>query len=441
MNKKNLKNLITILTISGIALFWLSPVFANGLVVEFEKTPLFDEANFLPGQSITRWVKVINNTGETQSIATEAINFPGFPYPADTATDDLSRVLSIIIREQGGSDLYGGLTGEKTLFNFYEHGEIYLSDILNSEFKEYEFEISFPQDKSNDWQEKTTGFDILVGIQGDGGGNGGNGGNGGGGGAPRGLTIREPIEVTPTTNSAEIIWLTNYFSTSQVVYAAENESYSFDLTQPNYGYPHAFPDPEDYTKVTAHSVTILGLESGTTYYYRCISHGSFAMSTEHSFTTPNLIGEEKGEEESVYPEVPTDSQPVEQEPVVAGVSVEKGEDESRISFTNFTEIEEETEEDKEISGKFFAAVGDLFGLISPCLVLFILIIILIISSLLSIKEKDKSDKNKKKWWILNSIIAIIIILYYFVCPFSWYHWLVIFLSVVSIVLLALFRKK
>jgi len=90
---------------------------------------LFDEANFLPGGSVTRWIKITNNGGESKPIATEAINYPGFPNAGNVPAYDLSRVLNIIIREKGGSDLYGGssLTGEKTLFNFYEDGKLYLT--------------------------------------------------------------------------------------------------------------------------------------------------------------------------------------------------------------------------------------------------------------------------------------------------------------------------
>jgi hypothetical protein len=91
--------------------------------------PLFKETNFLPGQNATGTVRVTNSSGQPQRIVTEAINYPGFPNPDNIPASDLSRALSIIIREKGGSDLYGGSTGEKTLFDFYKNGETYLSDI------------------------------------------------------------------------------------------------------------------------------------------------------------------------------------------------------------------------------------------------------------------------------------------------------------------------
>ena len=44
------------------------------LVVDFENTPLFAEANFLPGNEITRFAKVTNNTGALQTLLVKAVN-------------------------------------------------------------------------------------------------------------------------------------------------------------------------------------------------------------------------------------------------------------------------------------------------------------------------------------------------------------------------------
>jgi hypothetical protein len=136
-----------------LGLFFASSAFAAGdLLVQFESQPLFSDANFLPGNTVTRWVRVTNNTTETKYIATKAMNYSG---------DDLSRSLNITIKENGGVSLYS-----KTLLDFYNDGEIYLSNIGPGAFKEYDFEISFPGDAGNSWQGKTTGFDIGVGSQG-----------------------------------------------------------------------------------------------------------------------------------------------------------------------------------------------------------------------------------------------------------------------------------
>ena len=349
MNKIFKTILITSIALLGAGVLFIPSTQAielPPLFVGFEYKPLFNEADFKPGDSIARWVKVFNNSGETKPIATEAINYPGFPNPGNVPNDDLSRALSIIIREKEGSDLYGGSTGEKTLFNFYQNGETYLSDIENGGNKVYEFEIGFPPEKENEWQGKTTTFDILIGFQGEGAGtvcgnnikeideqcdgtdlagqscltrgfSGGNlscntnctfntstctDGGGGGGGLPPGLTIFDEASWNVTETSVTIIWTTTYFSTSQVIYGAEGEAHTLNLsdntsTPPKYGYAHTTPEYNTSPKVTGHSVTITGLTSGTTYYYRVVSHASLAISREFTFTTLGVkeIGEIGGE--------------------------------------------------------------------------------------------------------------------------------------------------
>jgi len=61
-----------ILFIAGV--LFATPVFAQDLVVDFEDKPLFDEANFLPGNEVIRSVEVTNNSGETKKIGLEIIN-------------------------------------------------------------------------------------------------------------------------------------------------------------------------------------------------------------------------------------------------------------------------------------------------------------------------------------------------------------------------------
>ena len=129
-------------------------------------------------------------------------------------------------------------------------------------------------------------------------------GGGGGGYLPSGLTILEASATSTdiTTTSVTIIWTTSYFSTSQVIYALGSESHLLDLTDstgtpPKYGYARTTPEQDTSLKVTSHSVKIDVLAPGTTYYYRTVSHGSLAISTEHSFTTLGTGIEEKIEEE------------------------------------------------------------------------------------------------------------------------------------------------
>ncbi|MEA3272199.1 MAG: hypothetical protein U9P90_00860, partial [Patescibacteria group bacterium] len=49
---------------------------ANNLIVNFTPDPLFEADNFLPGDIKIGEAEVINNTGGSKRIATEAINYP-----------------------------------------------------------------------------------------------------------------------------------------------------------------------------------------------------------------------------------------------------------------------------------------------------------------------------------------------------------------------------
>lgn len=280
------KTLFVIFTAIGILGFFEQAKAApDPLVVEFETTPLFSEANFLPGGEITRWIKVTNNSGAIQRIAVEAIN--------KNDPDNFSGKLNLVIKK-GETVIFSD-----TLKKFFDQGETYLSDLANGSTNQYDFIVSFVSDTDNSFQGKTLGFDIIVGFEGTegglplpspGGGTGGGGGGGGGGGLPPGLTIQNEATATTTETSATFIWATSYPASSQVIYALGSESHTLDLTDtagtpPKYGYAHTTPESDISPKVVNHSVTISGLTPATTYYYRTVSHASLAIGEEHNFTT------------------------------------------------------------------------------------------------------------------------------------------------------------
>ncbi len=240
---------------------------------------IFSETNFLPGNDVTRLLRVANNSGETKRIAAEAIN--------ESDPDNFSSQLNLTIKE-GDTAIFND-----TLSEFFSQGETYLSSLANGAQTQYDFTIAFNSGAGNNYQEKSLGFDILVGFEGTEGGLSlppQGGGTGGDGGLPPGLTIINEASQTITAHSVTITWNTSYFSTSQVIYGAEGENHILDLTDnagapPKYGYEHTTPEYDTSPKVFFHSVTISGLTPGLTYYYRAVSHGSLAISIEHSFTT------------------------------------------------------------------------------------------------------------------------------------------------------------
>ena len=183
---------------------------------------IFNETNFLPGDERIRLIRVTNNSAQTQRIAVEAINYAGFPNPDNVPGEDLSRALLIVIK-QGATEIYGGASNEKTLYQFYQNGETYLSDLASGAMIQYDITISFPPGIGNEWQSKittkTTQFDILVGFEGT---EGGlplppPGGGSGGGGLPPGLTIFNEAETNVATTSVTIEWETSYPATSWVI--------------------------------------------------------------------------------------------------------------------------------------------------------------------------------------------------------------------------------
>ena len=364
---------------------------SDSFLVEFENTPLFSEANFLPESSVTRWIKVNNNSGEEKEIITEAINV--------SDSDNFGDLLNIKIKEDEDT-LYTG-----TLSEFFSAGEVYLSSLNGS--TQYDFVVTFNPTDDNESQGKSLGFDILIGIQGEEGGSGG--GGGGGGGLPPGLTILdESLKITNITETtATVLWTTSYFSTSQVIYSAEGESRTLDLsdnsgTPPKYGYVNTTPEYDIGTKVTGHSVTMTGLIPGTTYYIRSVSHGSLAISKQYSFTAGQGSGElnlPKPEDEK-FPDEEEVILPIEQEGEKGeegGEGGKAGSGEEGVIKKEITEeesVEKEPSSEKEGINGLLAAIGNSLFNLRLFLILFGLIIFIL--WLLGRKKRDEDEEEEKK---------------------------------------------
>lgn len=153
----------TILIIS-IAIFGASFLLVNSaqaqniLDIQFqnEPNPLFQQTNFLPGDSTSGWVKVTNISTETQKIGVEIIN----KYLCSENCLSLSDVLNLSITEEGSEIplLEGSLT------TFYKSGEKPLSDLAPNASTTYYFSITFNPEAGNNYQESEAKFDIKIGA-------------------------------------------------------------------------------------------------------------------------------------------------------------------------------------------------------------------------------------------------------------------------------------
>jgi hypothetical protein len=137
----------------GLGFILLSPAMAQAkdFEVDFEYDPLFSEANFLPGDSITRYIKVTNNSAGIFKIATKADNW--------IDNDGLGDVLNLEIK-QGGVSRYN-----KKLSDFFNDGIVFLPDLTNGTQTQYNYIISFNPVAGNTYQGKKLEFDILIGYQ------------------------------------------------------------------------------------------------------------------------------------------------------------------------------------------------------------------------------------------------------------------------------------
>ena len=301
-NKKILFGLITTFAVFAFAF----PARAATLLdVVFTPNPIFTQATFLPADTATGTAKVYNLGPEPQTVIAEAAHV--------LDPDNFSSQLHLLIaKTSDGAELYNG-----SFKTFLTGGEMTLSALPGGSDETYTFAVAFNNIDDNSYQGKTLGFNLCVGFQGgqthcgdtvvggegeidnEGGnsnssggqtnpGPGGTGGGGGGGGTPNLIMSNEQATaINPDTGNAIIIWNTNVYSTSQVIYGpATTSPYILNLNAlPNFGYPMG--TIETATKVLNHSVTLAGLMPGETYKYRAVSRASPpTISFEREFTVP-----------------------------------------------------------------------------------------------------------------------------------------------------------
>jgi hypothetical protein len=383
---------------------------------------IFNEVNFLPGNAVIRYIRVTNSSGETQRIALETIN--------ESDNNGLASQMTLVI-EEGATGIFNN-----TLRHFFDQGATFLSNLSDGATTVYKLTITFNSDANNDYQEKTVGFDILVGFEGTEGGlpptepGEGNGETisgssasmgGGGGGLVMGLTIQDEVTLCISETDTIIRWLTSYKSTSRVVYGTQ--SGVFDLTKANYGYQFSTLEedntpPISVNGVTGHEVDVLGLTPFTTYYFRAISHASpDTVGREMSFTTLKAGEKSPCCEATIIakslvlanPETSVDNTGGQSGGggTVSGSGQRPAENGSNgTSSQELTLTEEEKESD---SSNLLASIISSLNLNSACGLVSLIITILLILYLLSRKRK-KEGEEKKKNSDLYIILAVLIIL-------------------------------
>jgi len=121
--------------------------------------PIFEVPNFLPGDSETETVQIINGASTIRSV--------GVRGEWVSELKDLADVLDFRISE-GGTDLYGGTTGIKTLTNFFAESSgpdgIELFSVGPGETRTIDFTVSFPESAGDEFQNARIVFDIIIGI-------------------------------------------------------------------------------------------------------------------------------------------------------------------------------------------------------------------------------------------------------------------------------------
>lgn len=408
MNKLQKITLISLLVL-------FAPVFAQAadLVVQFEQgPPLFDEVNFFPGQSVTRWVDVANNSSESKVVVVKATNY------SSCSGVCLSDQLELEISD-GTSVLYGPVS----LTEFFTADEKKIDDLANGNTQRYYFKITFLSGAGNEYQGKAISFDFEIGFFGQ----ETIGGGGGSFGGDSGLIIFHENALLADSNQADIIWETNRQATSRVIYSSQYEPHTLNLNNPpNYGYSRS--TVEDPAPVFSHFVNIAGLDAGVTYYYRVVSRGSFAVSVEHSFTVPGIKAAETGPKEEGVAQV------------AEGEISEISEEESVGAESADEEIIAEEPQDKEnLAELFLASLGDLLKL-DFCSIFFLLIIIVTVLLLMSLENSKKEENKTKKWTLTLAGIVALIIIYSLFCPY--YKALLIVVGILFILFLLwyYFRK-
>lgn len=126
-----------------------------------EGNPIFVVNDFAPGRSITKPVQVTNNASVVREVGVIGANLTG--------DMDLAGQLEITI-SRGGTDLYGGTAGLKTVADFLADGTladpIVLTNVNAGQTVQLDFTVKFKESAGDEFQNKSITLDITIGLTG-----------------------------------------------------------------------------------------------------------------------------------------------------------------------------------------------------------------------------------------------------------------------------------
>jgi len=163
--KRDFKKLLTISIFIFVFLlfFFVSdPVLAvtkvsGDLELSYSPDPLFSsDIIWYPGLLKTRYFTVKNNDSQTHKIIINAQD--------EQETGGLSQVMFFEVLK-GSNSLYGQ-SETKTINNFWNDGDVQLTDVNAGQQTEYTLKVSFWQGAGNEYQNKDLGFNILISFEG-----------------------------------------------------------------------------------------------------------------------------------------------------------------------------------------------------------------------------------------------------------------------------------
>ncbi len=118
-------------------------------------TPLFNEVGWVPGSTVTQYIKMTNNTSQNGYSAIQVLNYEELK--------NLGEIVQIDIREGSpvGPVLYGGVT----LHQFRDDGYFTFDAITAGQTVDYFLTAVMPYSAGNEYQAARVEFDLKMGLE------------------------------------------------------------------------------------------------------------------------------------------------------------------------------------------------------------------------------------------------------------------------------------